>query len=78
MILSKLFIEPSMTISADYKNKNTKSFPNMFYKGILILSLSLGFVNFLKHLKTEGFSNVFFLESVFSHVNIAVLLDDGD
>lgn len=49
MDVSKLFHEPSMT--ADDKNKNTKPFPNMVYKVILIVSLSFGFISFLKTLR---------------------------
>lgn len=81
MDVSKLFHEPSMT--ADDKNKNTKPFPNMVYKVILIVSLSFGFISFLKTLRDWRIFNFyyydFFFENVFfSHVDITVLLDDGD
>ncbi len=42
----------------------------MSYKVIPIVSLSLGFINFLKRLKTEVFSNNVFIfrKCLFSHV----------
>ncbi len=41
---------------------------------IILVSLVFGLFNLLKHLKTEGF----FFRKCFSHVDISVLLEDGD
>lgn len=51
MILSKLFNEPSMTISADYKNKNTKPIPNMFLHSYSYSVTVFGLYKLFKTLK---------------------------